>query len=122
MTQFIAQALSLYFFIMGIAMIKNRKRFVDVYNQVGESAPLVFFSGIIALIIGILIVISHNHWYWELPVLVTLAGWLAFIKGSCLLIVPNFFVSLFKGVFTPTRIAIVGGCLIVMSFIFLLIE
>lgn len=44
-------------------------------------------SGLITLIIGIAMVVSHNVWTgW--PIVITIIGWLGVIKGVCLLFFP----------------------------------
>lgn len=114
----IAQALSLYFFVMGIAMLVNSKRFASVFSEVASSSSLLLFSGVIALLFGIVIIVSHNVWLWEWQVFVTLAGWLAFLKGACLLIAPTNFISWFRPLFTAKYIQYIGYFLIMLGAIF----
>jgi hypothetical protein len=40
-----------------------------------------FLSGFIALILGLLIVVSHNVWVLDWRLLITLFGWFGVIKG-----------------------------------------
>jgi hypothetical protein len=47
------------------------------------------FLGIVVVIAGLAMVLTHNIWSGgTLTVLVTLAGWIALIKGALFLIVP----------------------------------
>jgi hypothetical protein len=117
-SHFIAQALSLHFFVMGIAMMSNRTRFASVFNEIANSSSLIILSGVIALLFGILILLSHNIWLWSWPLLVTLSGWLAFLKGACLLIIPTTFLAWCKPLFTPERILITGCCLVLLGVLF----
>lgn len=112
-SHFIAQALSLYFVVMGIAMICNRQRFSNLFSDIVNNPSYLLLSGAIALIFGILIVLSHNIWLLGWPLLVTISGWAAFLKGACLLIVPNPFVSWCRPLFTPEKIFLTG-CLLVL--------
>ena len=38
---------------------------------------------------GAAIVLGHNVWVWNIPVLVTLVGWLTMIKSAVYLVIPR---------------------------------
>lgn len=116
-SHFIAQALSLYLLVMGVAMLCNKQRFYNLFNDIVNNPSYLVLSGVIALIFGILIVLSHNMWVCGWPLLVTLSGWAAFLKGACLLIVPSPFVSWCKPLFTPGRIFLTGCFLVLLALI-----
>lgn len=116
-THFIADALSIYFFIVGIAMLVNAKRYVTIFTEMTNSASLLVLAGVIAVVIGILIVLSHDVWEgW--PMLVTIAGWLALLKGACLLIIPTRFLDLFRPLYKETSIRIMGIVIILLGVLF----
>ncbi len=117
-SHFIAEALSLYFFVVGIAMIVNAKRYVGIFTEITNSSSQVVLSGVIALVIGILMVLSHNIWVLSWPLLVTIAGWLALIKGACLLIIPTTFLAWYKPLYKAERIRIIGCVLILLGVLF----
>ncbi len=119
-THFIADALAIYYLVLGIAMIVNPKRYVTIFTEMTNSASLLVLAGIIATIIGIVIVLSHNEWEgW--PLFVTLAGWLALIKGAALLILPARFLEWFKPLYKEPRIRIMGIASIVLAILFAII-
>src|SRR5687767_2862235 len=39
--------------------------------------------------IGLAIVLGHNVWVWDIPVLVTLVGWLTTAKSAVYLVIPR---------------------------------
>ena len=39
--------------------------------------------------LGLAIVLAHNVWVWDLPVIVTLAGWVMVVKSVCYLLFPR---------------------------------
>lgn len=117
-TRFIAEAFGLYFFIAGLAMIINNRRYMSIFTEVEASPALVIISGVFALIIGIVIVLSHNVWVWDWPVMVTLAGWLAFLKGAALLLMPQRFLSWFSPLYTPECIRLMGYSVLVLGLVF----
>lgn len=48
-----------------------------------------FIMGILALMLGILMVLAHNVWEMAWPVAVTIVGWLAIGKGLMRLMFPK---------------------------------
>ena len=47
------------------------------------------FSGLIALVIGMVFVLAHNIWVKDWPVLITIFGWLGLLKGVSLIFAPK---------------------------------
>ena len=39
--------------------------------------------------LGVVIVLGHNVWVWDIPVIVTLVGWLTTIKSGLYLVIPS---------------------------------
>lgn len=71
-----------------------------------HATPMAYLGGIMAVVVGMLIVSYHNVWEVSWTLIVTLIGWLALIKGALLLIIPEAFINLasplFKSKFLPT--------------------
>lgn len=78
---FLAKALGLYLVIISISMLLNISRFTSILNKIIDNPPVLLFSGVIALIFGILLVLSHNIWQADWRVVITLIAWLSLIKG-----------------------------------------
>lgn len=51
-------------------------------------------SGFIALIVGIMLVVSHNLWVEDWRVLLTIIGWMALFKGLVIIFFPHLLVNL----------------------------
>ena len=49
-----------------------------------------FVTGYFTLIIGLLMVVSHNIWQWDWRVVITLLAWLTLFKGLSIIIFPQF--------------------------------
>jgi len=60
-----------------------------VIDELTRSPALVAFAGSISLAIGLLLVVSHNHWSRDWTVVVTLLGWLALLQGVIRLFYPE---------------------------------
>ena len=89
---FLAKALGIYLVIISIGMLVHAKIFRKIINDIINNQALLFLSGVIALVLGILLVLSHNIWQNDWRVVITVVAWLAFIKGITRIILPTFFV------------------------------
>jgi hypothetical protein len=115
---FLAKAFCLYFLITGIALVINKQRYVNIYKDMTSNPALLLLSGVIATIIGILLVLSHNVWVLGWPVLITIAGWMSFLKGATLLLFPQQMVSFFKPLYTEKRLTIIGYYVLALAVIY----
>jgi hypothetical protein len=70
-------------------MLANRRRTLDALDEMARSGPWMLFSGMVATAAGLAVVLGHQLWSGgALPVVVTLMGWAALLKGVTLLLVP----------------------------------
>ena len=60
-----------------------------IMEDFSKNAALIYFGGALALIVGFLIVLTHNVWVAGWPVIITIFGWLGIIKGAWLFIFPD---------------------------------
>ena len=93
---FLAQALGLYFLIVGFALISNGDQLKGLVSKILEDDALLFVTGFIALILGVLMVISHNLWVMDWRIVITLVAWLMFIKGVVRVVFPKKAVNISK--------------------------
>ena len=78
---FLAKVLGLYLVIVAPAALLNRRHFPRLIKEFSDSLAMVVFSGFVALVLGLLLVVSHNVWTTDWRVIITLLGWLTLIKG-----------------------------------------
>lgn len=88
-SKFLSKVMGIYFVIISIAMVLNMTHFIGVVEQLINNAPLMFVVGFVALILGLLLTISHNIWHWNWTVIITIISWLTLLKGINILIYPN---------------------------------
>jgi hypothetical protein len=84
----LARLIGPYLVIVGIGLFANLGRYPKLIEDFFANAALVYLGGVIALIFGLLIVVFHPLWTWGWPVIITLFGWLALIKGTLLIVWP----------------------------------
>ena len=88
-TIFIGRLLGLYLVAISVGMLVHRRRTLETLDAMARSGPWMLFSSMIATAAGLAVVLGHNVWSGgALPVVVTLFGWAALLKGVALLWVP----------------------------------
>jgi len=89
-TIFLGRLLGLYLVAISAGMLANRRRTLATLDEMARSGPWMLLSGMVATAAGLAVVLGHNVWSGgALPVVVTLMGWAALLKGVALLLVPS---------------------------------
>ncbi len=65
---FLAKVFGVYLMVASIAVTLRRKELVPAIEQLFDNRPLVLIMSIFALVVGILLVVSHNVWVAGWPV------------------------------------------------------
>jgi len=78
---FLAKAFSVYFLVMGVAVILRRHWLQAVFADLLNSKASMFIIAILTLILGILLIISHPAFTCDWRSVITVLAWLTFIKG-----------------------------------------
>jgi hypothetical protein len=86
---FIAKIFGLLYLVVGAGLILNRKAFQQIMDDFCKNTALIFFGGMSSLAVGVVIVLTHNVWVAGWPVIITIIGWIAIIKGVWLIVLPN---------------------------------
>jgi len=95
---FIAQLYAVAFLAIGLGFLITPKYYVKAYTEIMNDPSMFMIWGIFALLIGFLIITRHNVWQgW--PMIVTIFGWIGFLKGFSLIVLPQHFPIGFKGWF-----------------------
>ncbi len=86
---FLAKVMGLYLLIVHAAVLLKRKQFAGLAKEFDANPAIVFLSGLFALILGLLIVVSHNVWTADWRAIITVIGWLAVAKGVIRILFPE---------------------------------
>jgi hypothetical protein len=86
---FLAKLIGPFFLIVGAGLLLNQAQFRALAEEFMRSPALVFLTGLIALPAGLAIVLTHNVWVANWPVLITILGWLTVFKGAIRLLAPQ---------------------------------
>ena len=86
---FLARFFGIYLFIAGLLHFTRREFIRKAADQIFESEGLVVTTAILSLIIGLLVVLSHNVWVFNWRVTITIIGYMGLLKGVLRLFVPR---------------------------------
>lgn len=93
----LAQLLGIYLLIAGVAVLVRRKELSKLTNQFVHDEAHLLVYGAVAVIIGLLLVLSHNVWeegLWR--TVITLVGWVILLKGGTAMLFPSLFKKVAK--------------------------
>lgn len=86
---FLAKVMGLYLVIVYVSVLLNKKLMPALIKDVAKNTGFTMFGGAMALIVGLLVVLTHNVWSPDWIGLVTLLGWVILIKGVLMVLMPK---------------------------------
>ena len=86
---FLAKILGPYCLIVALGGLLNLKAYQRIIDEFIANAAMVYISGVLALLFGLLILQYNNIWTLDWRVIITIMGWMGIIKGIYLLFSPN---------------------------------
>jgi hypothetical protein len=111
--------LGIFFVITGISIVANGKATAVAVEESVQNKGIMFMWGILALLIGAVIVVLNNVWTSGFALLVTLLGWLALIKGTFILLLPGVAASLYKKCGKSNVLVVAGVVMVVLGLVLL---
>ena len=88
-TVFLSRLIGLYCVLISLAMFAHKQAIVNIEDALIHSPALLFIGGILTMVAGLAVVLGHNVWSGgALPVIVSVLGWVALVKGSLFLFLP----------------------------------
>lgn len=105
------------FLSIGLGFLINRNYYKKELVKMLDEPGFMFLGGLMALLIGMLIIQYHNIWVWDWIVIITLIGWLALLKGIFIFIFPTVG-RWFKPLFHETAINYMVILVLVIGLIF----
>ena len=96
--------------VAAIAMLANTKDLQEMARGFMEDRPLIYISGILAMLAGLAIVNNHNVWVANWPVIITIFGWASLIGGVIRIALPSVVRSVGGAMLErPAVIRVAGG-------------
>jgi hypothetical protein len=89
-TIFLSKLIGLYCLLAGAAMMARKQATVAAVTSMIHDAPLMMVLGMLLVVGGLATVLTHNVWSGgAAPVIATLIGWAALLKGVLFLFLPT---------------------------------
>ena len=107
--------------VFGLSMLFNKKWIAAAVEEMIQNKGVMLLAGLIALILGLVLVALNNVWTSGLPLFITILGWLTLLKGATILIFPNFSSSYYKKV-NKGNIFVWGGVILTILGLILLLQ
>ncbi len=86
---FLARLMGPAAIVMGAAMLINPVNMREMANDFLEHRGLIFLAGILTLVAGLAIVLTHTVWVAGWPVIITIIGWLSVVGGIFRIVFPD---------------------------------
>jgi hypothetical protein len=86
---FLAKLIGPMLITFSAAMLINQDNMRDMAADFLEHRGLIFLAGLLTLISGLAIVLTHNVWVAGWPVIITIFGWLSVIGGVFRVVFPD---------------------------------
>lgn len=86
---FLAKFLGTYFIIIGLVLVLRREFFQRAISSFLDNPAIILWSGIFALIFGLLLLFMHPVFAWGWRGLITLFALFVIFKGLLRLFMPN---------------------------------
>ncbi len=85
----VAHLLGVLYVVIGLSMLMRPTAYRDMVAEFFASPTLCYIGGILALLMGLVILALHDEWRGVFNIIVGVIGWLAAVKGAFLIIRPN---------------------------------
>ena len=86
---FLAQLIGPVFLVVGAGLLVSHRDYRLTAEQFLASQALIYIAGLLALVPGLAIVLTHNVWSADWRLVITLIGWLGLIGGVFRLLLPR---------------------------------
>jgi hypothetical protein len=111
---FLARLIGPTLLAIGIGMIVNREGYREMAREFLASRALIYLAGLLALVPGLAIVLTHNVWVADWRVLITLFGWLAVIGGVFRLLFPQEVTRIGSRMIAAQNYMTIGGAVVLV--------
>lgn len=114
-SMFFAQVIGVYLFLWSLAMLIHATRYKKTMHEFLGNSALMAFAGGISLILGLIIVTTHNIWVTEWPILITVIGWLLILQGVMRIMFPDSTAKIWKDMMASTAYTLISWIALLVS-------
>lgn len=120
---FLARVIGLFSVISTSAILVRYKTFLKMEEEALKNPALIQLSGFLILIVGVLLVVSHQVWTPDWRLVITLIGWLVLFKGILRILFPESIIRLLEkksssywSLLAEGLVFVIGLCLVYQGF------
>ena len=92
----IAKIIGPMLLVAGIGVLGNIEHYRRLVREFGSSPFQIYVSGLLALLLGLVVLAFHNAWEWSWPVIITVIGWASVLKGVVRIVAPGFVATMIE--------------------------
>ena len=81
MTEIVAAVFSWFIFILGLSYTLQADNWVRMTEYAPDQPHRYYPMLLLMVLLGLTVVLVHNVWVWDWPVLITIFGWMVLIKA-----------------------------------------
>lgn len=120
-TSYLATVIGWYLIIFSVYLFVNRDNAVSIMREAMSNRPLFFVIAVMTVILGLLMVASHNIWVKDWTVVVTIFSWLVLVGGLLRLFIPETVLRMGSKVTSdPSRLFLLAAILMLVGLYLLL--
>lgn len=93
-SKFLSKVLGLYLLIISTSMYIHMSEIPKLLTGFTTFPALLLTIGFITLILGLLMVLSHNIWQWNWKVIITILAWVILLKGISIILFPHIMINI----------------------------
>jgi hypothetical protein len=86
---FLAKLIGPLALALGLGVLFNREAVRAILDEFISNRAVLFLAGLITFPAGLAIVLTHNIWVADWPVIITIVGWLTAISGAIRIVAPE---------------------------------
>ena len=86
---FLAKLIGPLSLVLGLGALFNRETVHAILNEFVGNRAILFLAGLITFPAGLAIVLTHNVWVADWPVIITIVGWLTAFSGAIRIVAPE---------------------------------
>ena len=86
---FLAKFIGPLALVLGFGVLFNRDAVRAVLDEFIRNRAILFLAGLITFPAGLAIVLTHNVWVADWPVIITIVGWLTAFSGAIRIVAPE---------------------------------
>ncbi len=101
---FLARLMGIVCLVLGVSMLVERKMLLGIFHELAKNRTLSYVLGALILVLGLIIVLSHNIWENGFPLVITVLGLVITIEGGAYIFMSKHALEKYVGMLNNKKI------------------